>query len=116
MGTRIDKDAFAKGILKSKEEILIEGKFEGEIETTNKITVAKGAYVKGPVKCKEIEIMGIVEGNVFAEECAKVFSFGKIQGDLKTCHLFVEDGGILAGKIETEGRSKIVQEEEGKRK
>lgn len=116
MGTRFDKGAIAKGQLKSKEEILIEGRFEGEIETTEKVTVTKGAYVKGPVRCKEIQIMGIVEGNVFAEDCAKVFAFGKIQGDLKTGHLFVEDGGILAGKIETEGRSKIVPEEEGKKK
>lgn len=116
MGTRIAKGAFAKGTIRSKEDILIEGKFEGEIETTEKISVIKGAYVKGPVKCKEIEIMGIVEGNVFAERYAKVYAFGKIQGDLKTGHLFVEEGGILAGKIETEGRSKIVPEEEGKKK
>lgn len=116
MTTRIEKSTIAKGKLEAKEDILIEGRFEGEVISQNKVTVAKGAFVKGPIKCKEIDIIGIVEGNVFAEDCAKLFAFGKIQGDLKTGHLFVEDGGILAGKVETEGRSKIVQEDEKKRK
>lgn len=116
MATRIEKSTTAKGKLEAKEDVLIEGRFEGEIVSQNRVTVAKGAFVKGPIKCKEIDIIGIVEGNVFAEDCAKVFSFGKIQGDLKTGHLFVEDGGILAGRVETEGRSKIVQEGENKRK
>ncbi len=116
MATRIDKGTFAKGKLDSKEEIIVEGRFEGEILTTAKVTIQKGSFVRGPLKCREIDVFGIIEGDVFAEECARVFSFGKIQGNLKTGHLFVEDGGILAGKIETEGRTKILPEETGKKR
>lgn len=116
MVTKIDKGTFAKGKLDSKEEIIIEGRFEGEISTDAKVTVQKGAFVRGPLKCKEIDVLGIIEGDVFAQDCARVFSFGKIQGDLKTGHLFVEDGGILAGKVQSEGRSKMVPEEGEKKK
>jgi cytoskeletal protein CcmA (bactofilin family) len=115
MVTRIEPSTFMKGNMESKEEIIIEGKFEGSISSTEKVTVAKGALVKGPVVCKEIDVGGIIEGDVTARECARLFAFGKIHGDLNTGHLFVEDGGVLAGKVSTEERSRIIPEPKDKK-
>ena len=111
MVTRIEPSSQLKGTLRATEDIIVEGKVEGEVTTTEKVVVAKGAFIKGPVTCKEIEIGGIVEGDVLAKECAKLLAYGKIQGDLKTGHLFVADGAILAGKVTTDGRSALVSEE-----
>ena len=110
MVTRIEAAAVFKGKLEAGEDIVIEGRFEGSVNTTEKITVAKGAFVKGPLACREIDVGGIVEGDVTADECARLFAFGKIHGDLTTGHLFVEDGGILAGKVTTEEKSRIITE------
>ena len=115
MVTRIEPGTLAKGKMESKEEVVVEGRYEGPIATSAKVTVAKGATVKGPVSCREIDVAGIVEGNVTASECARLFAFGKIQGDIKTGHLFVEDGGILAGKVTTEERSRIITDPKEKR-
>jgi cytoskeletal protein CcmA (bactofilin family) len=115
MVTRIDRSGILKGKIDSREDILIEGRFEGEISTTEKITVAKGGYVKGPLKCKTIEIAGIVEGDVESTESTKVYSFGKIHGDLITGHLFVEDGGILGGKVTTKERSTLTLDSQNKK-
>ena len=101
MTTRIEPSTLLKGNIEAKEDIIIEGRVEGGIATTGKVVVAIGAVVRGPVSSREIEIAGIVEGNVYSSESTKLFARGKIQGDLKTSHLHVEDGGILAGKVET---------------
>jgi cytoskeletal protein CcmA (bactofilin family) len=108
MVTRIEPSTLLKGTLDAKEDVIIEGRVEGSINSTEKVTVVKGAVVRGPVSCREIEIGGIVEGDVCSRECTKLLAFGKVQGDLKTGHLFVEDGGILAGKVSTEERSQHV--------
>lgn len=111
MVTKIEPSTIIKGKLNATEEIVVEGRIEGEVATTEKVVVTKGAIVKGPIICREIEIGGIVEGEVWAKECAKLLSYGKIQGDLKTGHLFVADGAILAGKVATDGRSVLLLEE-----
>jgi cytoskeletal protein CcmA (bactofilin family) len=110
MVTRIEPTTLLKGNIEAKEDIVVEGKVEGSINTTEKVTVAKGAIVKGPISSREIEIGGIVEGNVCSKECTKLLAFGKVQGDLKTGHLYVEDGGILAGKVTTDERSQLISE------
>jgi len=111
MTTRIEPSTILRGNIEAKEDIVVEGRIEGGIATTGKVTVAKGAIVKGPVNCREVEIGGIVEGNVYSLENAKLLAFGKIQGDLKTGHLYVEDGGILAGKVQTEMTSPLNPEQ-----
>lgn len=107
MTTRIEPSTVLKGSIEAKEDIIVEGRVEGGIVTTEKVTVVKGAVVRGPVTSRETEIGGIVEGNVYSRECTKLLAFGKIHGDLKTGHLYVEDGGILAGKVQTEMTSPL---------
>lgn len=116
MTTRIEPSTVLKGNIEAKEDVVIEGRVEGGIATTEKVTVAKGAVVRGPVSSREIEIAGIIEGNVYSRECTKLFAFGKIQGDLKTGHLQVEDGGVLAGKVQTETTGPLVIEPEPDKK
>lgn len=111
---KIDKDALFKGKIDVKEELIIEGKVEGEIVSTDSVKVLRGAYVKGPISCFRLEVGGIIEGNVTVQDFVKVYNFGKIQGDIKTGHLFVEDGAILQGKVEADGRSKLNLEEKRK--
>lgn len=115
MVTKIDKSGFLRGKIESREDILIEGKFEGEIKTEGKIIISRGAYVKGPISCDSIEVGGIVEGEVNSKGSTKIFAFGKIQGDLTTGHLFVEDGGILGGKVTTRERTKFIHSDEMKK-
>jgi cytoskeletal protein CcmA (bactofilin family) len=116
MTTRIEPSTVLKGNIEAREDILIEGRVEGGIATTGKVVVAKGAVVRGPVSSREIEIAGIVEGNVYSTESTKLFARGKIQGDLKTGHLHVEDGGILAGKVQTEMTSQLNTQAEAEKK
>jgi cytoskeletal protein CcmA (bactofilin family) len=116
MVTRIEPSTILKGNINAREDVIVEGKVEGSITSSEKVIVAKGALVKGPVFSREIEIGGVVEGDVCSRECTKLLAFGKVHGDLKTGHLFVEDGGILAGKVTTDERSQLIPESESDKK
>ncbi len=111
MASRIDATAKLTGTIITGEELLVEGVLEGLVRSTEKVTVAKGARIKGDVTGREVDVAGVVEGNVMASAVFHLHSSGRIMGDVHAPHIQVEDGGVLSGKVITEGQSGFITKE-----
>jgi cytoskeletal protein CcmA (bactofilin family) len=97
--TRLDATCTFKGHLDTADDLLVEGKVEGTIQSTAKVIVAANACVDGRISGREVEVAGTVKGDVVASGRFRLASTGRIEGDVKAEHMSVEDGGVLHGKV-----------------
>ena len=62
----LSSDVEIKGSLKFQNDLVFDGKIEGEIQSNATLTVGKSANVQGEVKSKSVIIHGSVQGNIDA--------------------------------------------------
>lgn len=85
------------GNLKSKTDIRIDGKLEGNLESEAKVVIGKNALILGNISCHSILIEGKIEGNITAKDCLHIQRTGIVFGDLRTNKLIIEDGAVFDG-------------------
>ncbi len=96
----IGKSISIKGDVLGDEDTVIEGRVEGRIELKNHhLTIGANGDVQGEVAAKQVTIVGRVAGNVVATERIELRDSGRIEGDLTTPRLLVQEGSQMNGKI-----------------
>jgi cytoskeletal protein CcmA (bactofilin family) len=94
----IAKDTMIKGDIKSDGDIRIDGALEGNLECKGRVVLGPDARVKGTVRCRLADIMGNLEGEIFASELMTLKNTAVINGDLTMGKLSVEPGAQFTGK------------------
>jgi cytoskeletal protein CcmA (bactofilin family) len=90
-----------KGEVAGTEDLFIDGSVEGKITLTNSaITVGPNGTVKADISAREIVLRGLAEGKFTAEERIQIWSTARVQGELKSERISIEDGAELRGKVE----------------
>ena len=83
-----------------EEDTVIEGRVEGRVELKNHhLTVGPNGDVQGEIAAKQVTIVGRVSGNVVATERIELCDTGRLEGDLHTPRLLVQEGARVNGKI-----------------
>jgi cytoskeletal protein CcmA (bactofilin family) len=96
----IGKSISIKGDVLGEEDTVIEGRVEGRIELKNHhLTIGANGDVQGEVSAKQVTIVGRVSGNVVATERIELRDSGRLEGDLSTPRLLVQEGSQMNGKI-----------------
>lgn len=108
--TLIGKNASFEGTFKTSGLLRIDGKFDGDIEVDGDAIVGKDGHITGSVKTNNIEISGVVEGNILCSEQLKISSSGKVLGDIEVGSFVVEEKGIFDGKCKMKNDSPAVLE------
>jgi cytoskeletal protein CcmA (bactofilin family) len=98
--TTLGKETNFNGIMKFKESLKIDGKFQGEIISNGFLYVESGATVKANIKVGSIIIGGVVRGNVEALEKLEMLGSGQVFGNIRTAKLKIADGVVFDGKCE----------------
>lgn len=96
--TVIGPDASFKGELRFEKAVKHLGRFEGTIESKGRLLVAEGASLAGDVKAETIDVQGEVKGNLHATGKVCLTSTAKLEGDLHTARLEVNEGAIFVGR------------------
>jgi len=94
----LSSDVEIKGSIKFQRELLIDGKFEGEINSNGVLTIGENGDIRGEIKSKSITVYGKVYGNIMASERCELKSKCTFQGDLKAERLVIEEGATFIGK------------------
>jgi cytoskeletal protein CcmA (bactofilin family) len=96
-----------KGDLAGEEDLLIEGRLEGKVESRrHKVTVGRNGRIKGDIYAKIITIEGTVEGNLFGEEQLVVRQSGNVRGNIVAPRVALEDGSNFKGSIDMSPKEK----------
>ena len=92
-----------QGKLAGKEDLLIEGRFEGEIRVPgHQVTIGRQGSVEAEVRARLIVVEGKLSGNIVAEEQAVVRASGKVEGDIKAPKVALDEGCQFKGRIDME--------------
>lgn len=96
----LSSDVEIKGSIKFQNELIIDGKIEGEIVSSGVLTVGENAEIRGEIKTKSVTVLGKVHGNITVDERCELKTRAQLIGDLKAARLMIEEGATFVGKSE----------------
>jgi cytoskeletal protein CcmA (bactofilin family) len=89
------------GEISGNEDLHIDGNVEGSISVGGfRLTVGRGARVKGEAVARELVVYGNVKGDLRGRDLVEVKNDGAVEGDIVTSRIMIEDGAFLKGNIE----------------
>lgn len=96
----IAADMEISGTIKTSSAVRIEGKLEGELISTGDVVVGKSAIIKGNLSVNSVVVEGQIQGNVSAKDKVEMKSSCKVQGDIVSKRMTVDDGVTFIGRSE----------------
>src|SRR3954468_4309985 len=97
--TIIGPDANFKGELSFEKGMRLMGRFEGKINTSGRLHVAKEAKMQADVEATAIIIEGDVRGNLTAGDRIELKQSARYEGDLSAAKLVVDEGAVFSGHV-----------------
>lgn len=95
--TILNEDASFEGKLDFEGNVLINGKFKGEIFSTGELTIGQTGVVEGKVQIGTIHIFGEIRGNISAKEKIEINSPAIVRGDIVAPSLIIKEGAVFEG-------------------
>ncbi len=96
----IGKTLVIKGRIRGSEEMLVEGKIDGHINTNHRVIVGKSGVVKADIDANEIIIKGKVDGNVKAASKVEILPEGILNGNINSQRVVLAEGALFKGNID----------------
>ena len=97
METVIGAQTKFRGNVKTDKPIRIDGKFEGDIDSTDLVLISESGSVKGNIKCSEFQLFGKAEGTADCTSLMQFAATGRFDGDIVTPSLITVPGSIFNG-------------------
>ena len=93
----LGKGSSFEGKLLFEGNVRIDGKFTGEIISTDTLIIGEGAEVKGEVQVGSLVIVGDFNGNAKALKSIELRAPAKVRGGLTTASIMIERGVFFDG-------------------
>jgi cytoskeletal protein CcmA (bactofilin family) len=97
--TSVDASSEFEGKLRCHQTLRIDGRMKGEIECEKAVLVGEGARVFATIAADEVQIAGVVEGDITARRKITLARTATVIGDLITPGIVIEEGAKLKGRI-----------------
>ena len=92
-----------EGTLTGEEDILIEGRFNGEVVLLeNALVVGKSGDIRADIKAKEVTVHGKANGDIQATDQVEISASGSMLGDILSPRVILQDGAKFKGRIDME--------------
>lgn len=93
-----------KGDLEGTEDLAIHGRLEGTISLRkNHVLVGRDGKLKGDVYGRSIHVEGDVRGNLYGSQEVILRTSGRVQGNIVSPRVTLENGSRFKGAIDMEG-------------
>jgi len=94
----LSSDVEIKGSVKFTNDLVIDGKIEGQISSEGNLTIGENARIKAEISTATIIVYGKVHGNLTATDRIELKASAEVVGDIKAKTLSIEAGAIFVGK------------------
>jgi len=108
----VGKTMVVKGRIRATEEIVVEGKIDGNTNVKHRIIVGKSGIIKGDIEASEIIIQGKVDGNVKANSKVEIVPEGILNGNIVSQRVVLAEGAIFKGNIDMSFKEEKKPEQE----
>lgn len=94
----LSSDVEIKGTVKFANDLVVDGKIEGEVASSGNLTVGENARLKAEIRTGTVTVYGKVHGNITAATHVELKASAEVIGDIKAATLSMEAGAIFVGK------------------
>ena len=95
-----------KGDLTGQEDLMIEGRVEGTIESKqHSVVIGQQAAVKAQILAKDVVVLGKVVGDITASTKIEIRPQGRVEGDLVAPAVAIAEGATFRGSIDMSQQS-----------
>lgn len=106
------------GDCESDGTIRVEGAIEGSIKAAKSVVVGKDGIVVGDITTQDAIVAGRVNGSVTAESRVELQASCRIQGDIRSRRVKLEEGGQIDGSLhmganiqqKSDGRANVAEQ------
>jgi cytoskeletal protein CcmA (bactofilin family) len=93
----LGKGAEFTGKLMFNGSVRIDGDFKGSIFGSGTLVIGEGAEIEADIRVDAVMISGDVRGQIDVKKQIRIYSTGKVMGDLNTPVFAVEEGAFFEG-------------------
>jgi cytoskeletal protein CcmA (bactofilin family) len=95
----IDQGSDFEGKLSFRDTVRIDGRFQGEITSENTLIVGESGEIDAKIQSQIVAISGSVDGDIVAAEKIILHKTARVNGNVQTPSLVMEEGAVLNGVI-----------------
>lgn len=88
------------GDLIAVNDIRIDGKLKGKIETKGRLVIGPAAKVEGEVTSPGVDVLGTLQGNIVSSGTVSLRSKAVVTGTIKTAYIVIESGAVFNGECQ----------------
>jgi cytoskeletal protein CcmA (bactofilin family) len=93
----LGKGAEFTGKLIFNGSVRIDGDFKGDIFGNGTLVIGEGAEVEADIHVDSVMVNGQVKGQIDVKKSIKIYSTGRLIGDVKTPAFSIEEGAFFEG-------------------
>jgi cytoskeletal protein CcmA (bactofilin family) len=93
----LGKGAEFTGKLMFNGSVRIDGDFKGAIFGSGMLVIGEGAEIEADIRVDAVMISGDVRGRIDVKKIIRIYSTGKVLGDLNTPVFSIEEGAFFEG-------------------
>lgn len=97
--SEIGENTTFEGELTSKNPLYLNGKVKGVFKSNTSVDTGEKSQIEGTICSPSITLKGIFVGTLEAQNRTVITKSAKIQGEIKTAKIKIENGAVIEGKI-----------------
>ncbi|NNC87709.1 MAG: polymer-forming cytoskeletal protein [Akkermansiaceae bacterium] len=90
-------DVEINGKVSFQNDLIVDGKIEGEIVSDGSLTIGENAKIKAEIHTRSVIVYGKVHGNITVTERVELRKDAELIGDVKAAVLVMEAGAVFVG-------------------
>ena len=106
----LDAGSHIEGDLHFEDTFRVDGRLSGRVVSKGDLVVGDQGRVEGELRVGRIFISGTVKGSVNASQRVEITARGRVNADLETPSLMIEDGAFFEGRCSMGKRSQAAPE------
>lgn len=97
MDSILGSGSTCKGSLSVEGGLRVDGSVDGEVRVSGTLTIGREGLISGDVTVNQAIVGGTIQGTVRAEQQLELQSGSRLEGDIFTRSLVIEDGVFFEG-------------------
>lgn len=101
----IGPSTVVEGLVRTSEDLRVEGRVSGTLEVAGALTVERGGRVDAQVDARSVRVRGRLQGEVCCRDRFEVMRDGYVEGGFSTAVLVIEEGAMIQGRFSMRSRT-----------
>lgn len=95
----IGKSVTVVGSISGDEDLIVQGRVQGDVTLSTNLTVEENGVVEGNVEAESVAVHGTVEGDIRAAEGVSMCEGARVTGDVTTSRISIQPGAVFSGQV-----------------